>query len=318
MPKQVSEAAESMTSSPLESNATASISIRWVLRATIAIQAIGIAAQFLLTEFETESPLFGYLLYERGWSQVTAQRVDDFGSWLWMVAGLAVLFVPLVCRCFASKRIASVAVWLERLLLVVLFAVQAILVAATWHRGTGEAFNSLIPLEHCARWMTPVLLLLLLPSDGKTISTRRLVTTMWLMRLTVAIAFAAHGYKAIEGYGPFLDYLLSAANGLLGWDASEATMTIVLTIIGWVDLLVAILLLTTHWRTVALYMMLWALIGAGARVIHSGLPSTFEVAIRSGNYCLPLAVLLYFHYRHFRYGRDARVPSVPQAPDSTP
>lgn len=274
--------------------------IIWLLRITLALQAIGISAQYLLTDFETESPLFGYLLYDRRWSQVAAQRVDDLIFWLWTIVGLAVFFVPLITRLLAAKKTnssaANKAARIERALLAVLFVVQVVLVWATWHRGEGEVFNTLVPLEQIARWMTPALLLLLLPAATGTIPERRSESAMWLLRLTVAITFATHGYKAIQGHGVFVDYLLSAANSMLGWDATESTMKIVLAVIGWVDIAVAILVMTRRWRSVALYMMLWALIGAVARVIHSGPASFFEIAIRSGNYCLPLAVALYFHY----------------------
>ena len=280
--------------------------IVWLLRLTIAIQAIGIASQFLLTEFETESPLFSYLLYERQWPQETAQQLDNAGVLLWLAAGLAVVFVPLLDVMFRRTARepqdgAAASRWgisLELLLLAFILLVQVVHVTATWHRGTGELYNEWVPLARIARWMTPVLLVMLLPIAGHPISSRRFDWAMWLLRLTAAITFIAHGYKAIMGYSPFVDYLLVAANQFLGWDASEATMTVVLAVIGWVDVVFALLLLTRRWRTIAIYMAIWAFIGAAARVVHSGLPSGFEVAIRSGNYCLPLAVALYFQYAH--------------------
>ena len=82
--------------------------IVWVLRLTIAIQAIGIAGQFYFGEFETESPLFSYLLYERQWDEQAAQRLDDAGTMLWLAAGLVVVALPLIAS-FVGRESAATA-----------------------------------------------------------------------------------------------------------------------------------------------------------------------------------------------------------------
>ncbi len=284
--------------------------IRWLLRITLLIQAIGVAWQYYFAEFETESPLFSYLLYERGWSEPVAQRIDNAAALCWLAAAVAIVVVPL----FGKRRrstastigdtddaVANVScptrgvVALEATLAVVIFIVQAILVAVSWHRGAGELYNNLLPLGQIARWMTPVLLLLLLPFGSRPVSARRLDAVMWLLRATAAITFIAHGLKAIGGYPAFIDYLLVTANDVLNYEVSEAAMKTLLSVIGWSDILVAILLMLGRWRPLATYMALWAFVAGWSRVVHSGWGSSFEVAIRSGNYCLPLVAAFYFH-----------------------
>jgi len=287
------------------SHAAVARQIVWILRLAIAIQAVGIASQYLYSQYEIESPLFNYLLYDREWPQDTAQYLDDLLVEGWLVVGLTLFIAPLatalmqrlgLLRVSEENRLWKIGGLLQRLLLGLILLVQLILVWAAWYRGTGERFNDLLPVEQSARWMIPVLLGLLLPRGGEVVSAKRFHTAMWLLRLTVAVTFFAHGLKAIYGQKDFIDYLLVAGSSLIGWEASEVAVTRLLTIIGWLDVAAAILVLARQWRSVAIYMALWGIITAYSRVVHSGMSSHFEVAIRSGNYCLPLAVLFYFRY----------------------
>ena len=284
--------------------ATGVTAIECVLRIAIFLQAGGVAIQYLFDEFEVESSLFAVLLYEWEWSQAVAQRVDDLFFGCWLAAGTLIVLLPLAKSTFGPRTdpsSTSSGVWramrpLEWTLLAGLFTLQLIDTWATWHRGTGEQFNALVFWERAARWSLPLVLALLLPRGSAALSARRVQWAMWLARLAVAITFVAHGVKALDADGDFVDYLIAASSRLGGWWPPESIVHLWLKIIGVVDLGVAVLILLIRSRVVALYMALWALIAAWSRVVHSGTAADFEVIIRSGNYCLPLAVALYFHY----------------------
>ena len=271
-----------------------------ILRVSVALQAVGIGVQFLglFNPWDDDSNIRSLLHFDWKWPEETAQRVDDVGAWTYLVCGLALIVIPVAgatARRVAGREdpIVPVALW-QLPLCAVIALWQIALTTASWYRG-GSFLAEWTLASQSARVALPVALLLLTPLGRSfAVSTRRTEMAMWILRVAACLTFVAHGLKAIKLHGEFTNYLISAAEHI-SWALSQETAEIMLRVIGVVDRVVAALIVCTRWRAVAFYMALWALIAAFARVVHAGWGSYFEVLIRSGNYCVPFVVGLYWH-----------------------
>lgn len=270
-----------------------------ILRGGVVLQGIGIGQQRLgmWGEFEDESPVFGLLMYDWGWPEAVAQSIDDIGAWLYFVSGLALAMVPLcgalLRRGFRRDPWLPVWAWQAPLCLIVAIW-QAIQIVVSWYRG-GYFMSEWTLASESARFALPVVLLTLTPGPWSGgISPRRLLGGIWILRAAAALTFLAHGLKAYHLAPAFTDYLIVAGDRI-GWEISQAGAETVLAVIGVLDITLAFLILVVQWRSVAFYMAAWALIGAVARIVHTGWDAHYEVLIRAGNYCVPLIVGLFWH-----------------------
>ena len=269
----------------------------WCLRLGVALQALGVGMRRLglMNAWEDDSPVFGLLLYEWEWQEAVAQGVDDGLGWAYFVCGVALLALPL-CGTAIRKVIGRseplVPVWVWQVpLCVVVALVQLTVTMVAWHRG-GFFMSQLAPVSEAARLAPPVVLALLsFKQSSADANSRLLELGVWLLRIAAALTFVGHGLKALFLSPKFTDMLLAAADRI-HWNFTEASAHHMLRIIGAVDIVVAVLILCSRWRSVAYYMAAWAFIAALARVVHSGSGGTFEVFIRAGNYCVPLAIAL--------------------------
>ena len=284
--------------------------IIWLLRVAVALQAIGVGFKYLFAEYETDSAIRSVLFYDWHWSEQLAQRIDDVGALGYFLCGVIVLIGPLICAILNVDVRRSFG-WLavEGTLLGCVAVAEMLLGLAKWHRDD-EFMSSWSPFEQfphfaiplvivggAVRILLPVALIVLIrPKEDRCQSTKQLAVGMWILRIATAMTFAGHGIQCLYLDNVFVDYLLAGARNILGWDAAESTMQSMLRIIGVVDLLMASLILLQRWRFVPLYMAVWASIGAWSRVVHNGWIAHFEVTVRSANYCVPLAVYLYFRW----------------------
>ena len=279
----------------------------WLLRVAVALQGVGVAIQYLFHEFEQESDIFSVLVFEWRWREKWAMAVDDAGSWCYLAASMIVLFIPLAVRLLGyDLRGTRPRLVFQTLPLIYIAIWQFLLILAAWHRESGflpswaplgATPHLTIPLvffSQSARVGLPIALILL-TSAVEPPRAKRVEAGMWVLRGTAAATFIGHGVEALYLHPQFVDYLLAAANNQLGWDASESTMSFILRLIGSIDILLAVLILVARWRAVAAYMACWAFITACSRVVHSDWQALYEVCIRSANYCVPLAVCLYWH-----------------------
>lgn len=286
--------------------------LRWLLRMAVAVQGLGVAVQYLFHEFEQDSDIFGVLLFDWQWRETWAKTVDDTGSWCYFTASMIVLFVPLAARMVRfDLRRKRPQLLFQTLPLIYIASWQVLLILAAWHRDAGflptwapltatpQFTLPLVFLSQSARVGLPIALILLnsVGKDDKPL-VGRIEAVMWVLRGTAAATFFGHGIKSLYLNPQFVDYLLAGANNLLGWDATESTINLILRVIGTIDILMAVLILLTRWRAIAAYMACWAFIGAWSRVVHSNWDALNEVFIRSANYCVPLAVCLYWQWCH--------------------
>lgn len=294
--------------------------LRWLLRFALALQVTGAAGKFLFAKLESETPLFGLLAFDWLWPEQHAQRIDDGAVWLNFGCGIAVLLLAVAAAGWTkfggkpSLLDRTMFYWQTPLLLVALLFEVAI-AAASYLRMDGffpaELFSTGTPLEpvesllltdlfsHAVRFAIPVTLILLTPLPGRReVASSTFNAAMWLARVAAALTFFAHGLKAIYLNPIFVDYILAGSTKLVGHSMAQSTAEFLLQVIGYLDLLLAVLLVAGRFRSVAIYMAAWGLITACSRVVYGGFSMYFEVLIRAGNYLLPLAVAIYFVWYH--------------------
>ena len=109
----------------------------------------------------------------------------------------------------------------------------------------------------------------------------------WILRIGVAGEFFGHGVFAVLGKADWIKW----TEQLTGFDT--ATATIFMTIVGVVDILLAILVIWKPIRPLLLWMAFWGFWTALVRPLV-GLP-TWDFIERFANWAAPLA--LYFFYR---------------------
>ena len=213
--------------------------------------------------------LMSWLWLDLGWSEGIAESVVGTLAWVGLAAALALWF-----RGTRAARIAAcyLGLWIG------LQAIAA-MVADPVHAWR-------IPAAQATRYLTPIALLLLWRPS------RRGATA--LLRVAAAATFLAHGLEALQHEAAFVDYLIIAGRDLLGTEPTIDAVHDTLFAIGIVDLAVAVAILSTRWRAVALYMAFWGLITAASRIVHSGGGAWHAAALRLPNAGVPLALWLLF------------------------
>jgi hypothetical protein len=109
----------------------------------------------------------------------------------------------------------------------------------------------------------------------------------WLLRIGVAGEFLGHGVLAVQGKATWLKWI----GDMLSVDV--ATATTLLTLIGAMDILVALIVLIKPMKPILLWAALWGFWTALLRPIVG--ESFWDFIERFANWAAPLA--LYFFYR---------------------
>lgn len=285
------------------------------LRLVTALQCFGVAGRYLLTELESESHIFEYLLFESRISESLAQRLDDTGAYFCLAAGI--LFLANLWRApISDLNLATVnqqpakKFWPSLLNSLELIAT---LLVALWFiadafalTARGGAYSEWAIGEVAVRYACPIALFFQIKnssgSNDKTpdqSSTRFARTShngtwlsQWVLTIGVSVTFAIHGYKAIQHFGPFCDLVLLTDMRLFQLDLEQSTVETAMTLIGWIDVGLAIAILLTRSRTVAIYMVGWGLITSLSRITAFGTMAWPDTLVRAANWGAALAVLL--------------------------
>ena len=159
---------------------------------------------------------------------------------------------------------------------------------AIWSTDS-HMFPWLSPFAYAARYSLPIALGLLICCVQS-----RTELALWVLRISLGITFIAHGLEAFLHYPVFVDYILGAGNYSLGLKITESTATSILTIIGVVDILVAVLFVAVRAPWCAAYMAFWGLVTALSRIVHFGWESWSEVFIRMSHVGVPVVLFLYW------------------------
>ena len=281
------------------------LSIFWCFRVVIAVQCAGLAGRYLFASNESESDVFGFLFFDRGWPEGLAQLIDDVGSYGCLVSMVALvtsgLFWPRSSGPQAHRGIGFVALYVENAALI-LIATWFFLLAAA-HSARGETNAEFAIAEHAVRFTTPLAMLLLLRKFATSGINFAKVATL-LLTAAAASTFIAHGYVAqlSPPHGPFVDLILLSDLRLFQFGLEQSTAETLLKIIGWADIVVGALLLLTRWRMMAVYMIIWGLITAASRMTAFGVSAWPETFIRAANGGAPLVLLLL--YTNIMHSKD--------------
>lgn len=271
-----------------------------VLRGVILLQCLGLFGIYYVGANETESDIFGLLYFDWGYPEPFAQTVDDAGTFAAMFSG--VMIAALGCLRFLQspdsdrrppslRRQIGWAGWLDRVSLLVL--TTWFLALAVAHHIRGGPYAQLATGEHAVRFMAPLALLFCIPrARDNTLHDRWRPAANVLLRIAAAATFAVHGYKAVDGYGPFLDLILLSGLSWTSWQLSESVVTVALSVIGWIDLVVAAIVLTRWWRYAAVYMTIWGVITAASRMTALGVDYWPATLLRAANGGVPLVLVL--------------------------
>jgi hypothetical protein len=274
--------------------------ILWCLRLVVVLQCIGLAGKYFLSTYESESDVYGFLFFDHGWPESVAQQIDDAGAITCLVAGLITVLCGLL---FKPGRVSSFVTFVSLLTVFVWF-----LAISITHMLRGEPFALLSLGEHAVRYTVPfALAILLIPlrisndmrpksefAERNAAFSQHL--DQWAMTLLVlasSATFLVHGYKAFVRYGPFTDLILLSDARWFGLELSQSTAESALVVIGIIDILVALLLITTRWRVIAIYMAFWGLLTSISRMTALGFAAWPETLIRAANWGAPLAFVIY-------------------------
>jgi hypothetical protein len=108
--------------------------------------------------------------------------------------------------------------------------------------------------------------------------------------LAIASTFLAHGYKAVQGHYPFRDLIILSARRI-GLDFSTDSVLMLLKVIGYQDIVLAILVLVTRSKLVLYWIAAWGLVTAFSRVTALGSAGIDLWLVRSPNGGLALVLI---------------------------
>ncbi|HCK40987.1 MAG TPA: hypothetical protein DHW22_05085 [Planctomycetaceae bacterium] len=260
------------------------------LRLTVALQCLG---NWGWLSQSGETPLLHWIINPADigglhWNEANALILQQTLGWLALLSGVCVLFRP--CAAVLGP----------------LVLLQLVLAIAMWQNADGFPLSAdLLPAEwvtlfpfltQSARIAAPLGLLLLDPwRTPRPLSEKRTFCAMTLLRWAIAITFLAHGIESWQLNPHFIDLLIGASSNILGVNLPQTNAEHILSLIGAVDILLAILCVTTKSRWVLGWMALWGALTAISRIFVWGISFWHMGLVRVPHMTLPLIVFLYLH-----------------------
>jgi hypothetical protein len=111
---------------------------------------------------------------------------------------------------------------------------------------------------------------------------------VWALRVAIALTFIGHGYFALTGRVQWLSYLMV-------WGFSIETAQTLLPIIGWLDQIIALLILFYPHRIVVLWAVFWTVATAISRPLAG--EHFMEFIERGSNIGAPIALYILLYSR---------------------
>ena len=266
------------------------------LRFVILVQCVGLGGRYLFSPYETESDIYGWLYFECDWPEPLAQSIDNCGSWMTVIAGVLLFSIGQMRRQLTDQSHWLHVSHLLNRTATVWIAVWMLLIALA-HMMRTSIFAELVPAEHAVRYVAPLALFfsgeVILPPKARTKNYRAEKIAITLLMLSACVTFAAHGYKALECYGPFTDLILLSNLEWTKFDLSQKNAERLLISIGVLDIVAAIALLVFRARLAFIYMAIWGFVTAASRMTAMGVDAWPEFLLRFANGGVPIAILLY-------------------------
>ncbi len=269
-----------------------------ILQITVVVQCLGAAWQL---GWLGNSPLFSLLWHDPslgglGLSEGFSQGVERAFAVALVVAALLVAGRP------AGWSAGLAAGLLATLVLAMWWTVEGYQPSPDWlPRWAAAPFPC---LTHAARVACPLGLALLLAGHSRR--------AQLVLRWAIAVTFAAHGLEALQHNFEFVNMLILAAQRLLGWRMPQSVAEASLTVIGVLDVVLALACLTGRLRSVLWYMTVWGLVTAAARIVvlpwDQGLAA---FATRLPHATIPL-------YLALEWSRGRNTTALPPSPPAPP
>ena len=265
------------------------------LRFVIGIQCFGFAGRYLLSSLESESHIFEYLRFDCGVSESIAQTFDDAGAYLCLATSgwfAARLLLGGILKLFKRHRQRgwSVFNWID-IFAAAFVAIWSVADAfSQWSRG--GIYSELAIGEVAVRFACPIALILLLLGSRSRRSSSYTTAARVALALGIAITFLIHGFKATQLYGPFVDLILLTDMRLFQFNPEQPAVETALWIIGCVDILLAVAILLTRFKPIAIYVLAWGLITSLSRMTALGFAAWPETTVRAANWGAALVLLM--------------------------
>jgi hypothetical protein len=151
--------------------------------------------------------------------------------------------------------------------------------------------------ERAVGYVVPWALLMLVPSGAEHSVSRNLADDAFgLLRFAAAVTLITQGIHSLCAGPPIIDLLVRWGKNLFGWDLTPDLAETCLATLGKIDILAALLLVTTRWRMVAAYMAVCGLVTAASQISPTfDWDAYSETMLRAANAGVPLAIFFYWH-----------------------
>lgn len=183
----------------------------------------------------------------------------------------------------------------------------------------GYTFSEWALTAQAPRYLTPFAIILLLAGLHRTGFGRVFhVAGRLVLRVGLAVVFAVHGLEALKAHPGFIDLIISSASNLISVRVPERTATQALTVIGYVDFVVAAALLFCPRAPILWWAAFWGGLTALSRVTAYGFGSYPDVLVRTTHVLVPLALWMLARAAEHEYPpllrppTDVRNPPIPQ------
>lgn len=155
----------------------------------------------------------------------------------------------------------------------------------------GIAHADWTPAAHALRYGTPLALVLLVVLKERVVE----IHVALLLRVAVAVVFLTHGIEALVHHARYIDLIIGSGENLLEWRITEGQAKVALTVIGVLDVVVAVLVLVRPFPALLWWIVAWGLITALSRMTSLGWGAYPEVLTRSTHFLVPLALVHWCH-----------------------
>jgi hypothetical protein len=166
---------------------------------------------------------------------------------------------------------------------------------AGYYQG-GYHFSELTLGSHALRYLTPLTLALFVVPTVKIFKNiNRMTAAAWVLRIGIATVFITHGIECLKQNPIFIDLIIGGTNNILGFRPTEATALQLMQFIGWIDIMVAFLLLLKPLKGILAWTFFWGFITALSRMTSLGEGAYTEVLLRASHILAPvvLYILIY-------------------------
>lgn len=157
----------------------------------------------------------------------------------------------------------------------------------------GNPFYEYALVAHVLRFLLPLAVILLVSLRGILPDERkRIAATTWILRIGLAAVFFVHGLEAWWHNPQFVDLIIGSATNVFGLRVGEGQALNALSVIGVVDMIVAVMLVLRPSRPLLIWLCFWGLITALSRPFSMGIGVYTEVLVRVSHFFVPVILWL--------------------------